>query len=296
MPEQKQQIAPQQDNEPDQIQRPAQYPTATRIENGIAYDISGKQLGPVGAPATQTPGDDFFVGLGAKIVDTPAPQSQQDPWGVKSTTPSDEFFKSLGGKVVDPWGVKSTAPTAKAQYDAMVGATQATGLSAQPKGTRSWIDQKLDIPSPTEVGNWFDNVSADLDNGTDLTWVGGLLRKMGAKGTSFGNSAEIGHLIAGPLHGPIHVAKAITKVGEHPIQAANELLQGVGETLGPLAVTQPETLPFVMNAQMGSKLGTEVAKKFGLDEDSSALVGNAAGLVAGGRSASRVLRTRKEQK
>jgi hypothetical protein len=29
------------------IQRPAQYPSATRIENGIAYDISGKPLGPV---------------------------------------------------------------------------------------------------------------------------------------------------------------------------------------------------------------------------------------------------------
>lgn len=43
------------------IQRPAQYPSATKIENGVAYDISGKALGPVAdteqqaAPAVQKP-------------------------------------------------------------------------------------------------------------------------------------------------------------------------------------------------------------------------------------------------
>ena len=29
------------------IQVPSQYPTATKIDNGVAYDISGKALGPV---------------------------------------------------------------------------------------------------------------------------------------------------------------------------------------------------------------------------------------------------------
>jgi hypothetical protein len=34
------------DNGPAQINRPTQYPTATKIENGIVYDVSGKVLGP----------------------------------------------------------------------------------------------------------------------------------------------------------------------------------------------------------------------------------------------------------
>ena len=40
------------DSGPAQIQRPAQYPTATRIEDGMAYDISGKALGSVNIPST----------------------------------------------------------------------------------------------------------------------------------------------------------------------------------------------------------------------------------------------------
>lgn len=54
--------------EPDQIQRPSQYPTATKIENGTAYDISGKALGPVNV-AQQQSSDPFAGG-------TPAPSPQ----------------------------------------------------------------------------------------------------------------------------------------------------------------------------------------------------------------------------
>lgn len=37
--------------EPEQIQTPVQYPTASRVEDGIAYDISGKKLGSVDVSA-----------------------------------------------------------------------------------------------------------------------------------------------------------------------------------------------------------------------------------------------------
>ena len=56
-----------QDNGPDQISRPKQYPTATRIENGTAYDISGKALGPVGdQDAAQPKPASFNFGFGEK--------------------------------------------------------------------------------------------------------------------------------------------------------------------------------------------------------------------------------------
>lgn len=79
-------------NGPSEIQRPAQYPTATRIENGTAYDVSGQALGPVddgqAAQSAQPKSDDFFEKLGGKPV-----VAQQD---VKS----DDFFEKLGGQPV----------------------------------------------------------------------------------------------------------------------------------------------------------------------------------------------------
>lgn len=42
-----QQSDQQPDTTPTDISRPAQYPTATRVENGFAYDISGQKLGPM---------------------------------------------------------------------------------------------------------------------------------------------------------------------------------------------------------------------------------------------------------
>jgi hypothetical protein len=78
---------------PEQIQTPSQYPTATRIENGVAYDISGKALGSMNDqdPAAQEQkGDDFFAQLGAKPVQQ---QSAQEP-------KDDDFFTQLGGRQV----------------------------------------------------------------------------------------------------------------------------------------------------------------------------------------------------
>jgi len=47
---------PQQDDGgPAQINRPAQYPNATRVENGVAYDVSGKALGPFDETAGSAP-------------------------------------------------------------------------------------------------------------------------------------------------------------------------------------------------------------------------------------------------
>src|SRR6266850_1996160 len=70
----------------------------TKIDNGIAYDVSGKSLGPANVPADsdespQPKGDDFFEKLGGQPVQAPA---QQAAAGDKS----DDFFAKLGGQPV----------------------------------------------------------------------------------------------------------------------------------------------------------------------------------------------------
>ena len=106
MPEQTQQpqaADAQQVDDAAQIERPSQYPTATLIENGIAYDVSGKALGRLDGQAAQQKDDDFFIKLGGKPV---KPQSQEE-------TKNDEFFMKLGGTPVqtaqqDPRNLKPT--------------------------------------------------------------------------------------------------------------------------------------------------------------------------------------------
>ncbi len=72
-------------NGPSEIQRPAQYPTATKIENGTAFDISGQKLGPVSGMAAQS---DEVQGVPPGLVAEPIQKS-------------DDFFVSLGGTIVE---------------------------------------------------------------------------------------------------------------------------------------------------------------------------------------------------
>lgn len=65
-------------NEPQQIDRPAQYPTATRIDNGVAYDITGKALGNV---------SDDQVASSAQSAPKPAPAAD-DFSSFKSAIPA----------------------------------------------------------------------------------------------------------------------------------------------------------------------------------------------------------------
>jgi len=90
-------MAEPQNQDPQQIDRPAQYPTATRIENGTAYDISGKALGPVEgqqSEVAQPKDDDFFAKLGGKPVEGGTSQETSQEKG-------DDFFAKLGGKLVE---------------------------------------------------------------------------------------------------------------------------------------------------------------------------------------------------
>jgi hypothetical protein len=258
------------DNEPDQIQRPAQYPTATRIDNGIAYDISGKSLGSVGdqgtSQAAQPKDDDFFEKLGGKPV-----IAQQE---VKD----DDFFEKLGGKPVQG-AAPALAP------GETPGASQITGIGPRPRGATSWVDKKLGLPNPTVVGNWLDDVKGDVLNGTHATWVGSLLSRMGAKGTRYGVSegAAQASVVGAIPEGLTEAAHGVTQLGTHPTRAVNEIVSGAGKVLGPLAVTQPEALPFILHASVGSKIASAVATQMRADDETAEVIGNIAGLATGGK-------------
>jgi hypothetical protein len=262
-----------QDNEPSEIQRPAQFPTATKIDNGIAYDISGKALGPVGdqgtSQAAQPKDDDFFAKLGGKAV-----IAQQE---VKD----DAFFEKLGGKPVQTPQVQ--------QAGALPAYSQITGIGPRPIGERHPIDKALGLPSPTEVGNWLDDVKGDVLNGTHATWVGSLLSRMGAKGTRYGVSegAAQASVVGAIPEGLVEAAHGVTQLGEHPVRAANEIVGGAGKVLGPLAVTQPEALPFILHASVGSKIASAVATQMGADDETAEVIGNVAGIATGGKTISK---------
>jgi hypothetical protein len=262
---------------PGAIQRPAQYPTATKIENGIAYDVSGKALGPVeGQAAGPEKDDNFFAKLGGKSVQTPAQQ-----------TKSDDFFSQLGGKSVQ-------TPSSFA------GGTEVPTSTIGPrKGTAAHVSGGKDIfgreieASPVAArmqwADWFDDLKGDLDNGSDATWVGWMLNKLpeklglpgGAKGLTYGVSPELGHAMGGPLYGPAMIGHGASIAQEHPVAGISEVLAGAGTTLGPAMVTQPEALPFMAIAGATSKGVSYAAKQMGADDETADLIGNVAGLVTG---------------
>lgn len=86
-------------SDPQQISRPSQYPNATRVENGVAYDISGKSLGKVDEPQETDP----LAKLGGIPADAPKPAAAaKDP------------LAALGGIPADPNAGVVTDPTQRA--------------------------------------------------------------------------------------------------------------------------------------------------------------------------------------
>jgi hypothetical protein len=155
-----------------------------------------------------------------------------------------------------------------------LGASQATSIGPRPSGTWS------------SFNNWLDDVQGDVKNGTDATWVGNVLRKMGAKGTDYGVAPGAASLApVGALTGIPKVLQAAPELVQgHPVRAVNKALGGAMETLGPLAVTQPEAMVAMVPGMAASHLAAKTASHLGADDDTAELVGNVAGLVAGGAS------------
>ncbi len=248
------------------LKRPAQYPTATRIEDGTAYDVSGKALGPVSDNEPAEPNQ-------PKVVSTTLARSVQDPFAgaVPAPAPGEDPF---AGAIAAP------APQAQTWQEA---ASQATGIGAR-RTESVWSNKGLD--------DWFDDVIADYRNGSSATWVGSLLKRLGAKGTEYGVAPGVSRLT------PASIPEGLAKIGQslprtlegHPVQGVNKLVEGAMDVLGPAAVTQPEALAVAVPGMIAAQIGNHVAAKMGADEDVAEMVGNIAALTPGSHVAVKLLK------
>ena len=151
------------DDSPNEIQRPSQYPTATRIENGIAYDIAGKQLGPVDVnqaaqPSAQKP-----------AFDPSAPYSTQQQSAQTAKKPA-----------FDPNAAYSTqAPQTKQTFDPNAAYSTAPPVTTEQKTTEKQPEKKGIV---RRGWDWLNKPILDniLPEGMDTAEVlrGALFQKM----------------------------------------------------------------------------------------------------------------------
>ena len=167
--------------------------------------------------------------------------------------------------------------------------------------------QASGVIGPTAMGarehdfhNWLQDVQTDVKNGSASTWVGAMLKKMGAKGTDYGVSPEIGDFMAGPALGVPKALEGASEVaGEleagvresnldyrKTVRGVNKMFGGTFQSLGPAGlVLAPggEGLAVVGNAMLAQTVAQKAAEYMGADPDTVELVGNVAGLYAAGK-------------
>jgi hypothetical protein len=162
-------------------------------------------------------------------------------------------------------------------------AGSATSIGAR-RTESVWTNKGLD--------EWFDDVMNDYHQGTSATWVGSLLKRLGAKGTEYGVAPGVSRMT------PASIPEGIAKIGQslprtlegHPVQGFNKLAEGAMDVLGPVAVTQPEALAVAVPGMIAAQIGNHVATKMGADEDVAEMVGNIAALTPGSHVAIKLLK------
>lgn len=182
----------------------------------------------------------------------------------------------------------------------------------------SGTEKKLSLPEnqtiqasgvigPTSIGprdsnfhNWLQDVQSDVKNGSSSTWVGAMLKKFGAKGTTYGVNPEIGDLMAGPVLGVPKALEGTSEIAEQldegvrnsnmdydkTVRGINKVVGGVlGSVAIPAMIAAPggEALAVAVPAMIAQSQAEKAAKYMGADDDTAELVGNVAGLYAGGR-------------
>lgn len=161
------------DSGPDQIDVSGKFPGATRVENGVAYDVAGKALGNVdveGSAQAHQPAPDPFAALGA----TSAPKPQ--------AAPGKDPFEEMGAVA---------AP------------------SAQPKPEEGWFHQNVTQPFMNDVHRV---KNAILEN-TGPGWLPyDVLTKMGVKADTAGEFAPIDWAKEVPVPPPATDAEAAAAI------------------------------------------------------------------------------------
>lgn len=107
----------------------------------------------------------------------------------------------------------------------------------QPVRALSLSGAKLSAPSqPTGIlnkaENWLSDVGSDIREGTLRTMPGRVLSALGAKGTSYGNSPDVGDYMASPIQGPIRMAQGATQIPQGKIvEGAKNIGGGALDTM-----------------------------------------------------------------
>lgn len=154
------------------------------------------------------------------------------------------------------------------------GPTRTGTISARPIG---------DYPRQ----EYLQDVETDIRKGTTATIIGKLLKMMGAKGLESGTSKGVADFMGSPALGPVDLVRSSQEmISGHPIKATNKLISGAMKTAGPIgygaAALAPEiALPGIL-AQQGVTKG---ASALGVGDETSELIGNISGILAGGMAA-----------
>ena len=166
-------------NEPQQIDRPSQYPTTTRIDNGVAYDITGKALGNVNddqvassaqpTPAPAQVGTDDFSQFKSAIPVT-GPQQTKPP--SQSTQVSKDDFSQFKSAVP-----VATPPTQK--------------QAAKPQSQPGLLERAVtSVANATGVPSLINAIGADKIQHAAETTGDVLLKAFGAPGTFGGETLK----------------------------------------------------------------------------------------------------------
>lgn len=177
---------------------------------------------------------------------------------------------------------------------------------AAPPAAPSPVQASGVLPPATGIGpresgfqSWLQDVQSDVKNGSSATWVGAMLRGLGAKGTNYGVDPRIGEFMAGPalgipkaLEGSValhkEVYKGITQSDMDPNKVAgsiNDIVGGIFQSTGAVgAVEAPggEALAVVVPAMIAQSNAQRAAEYMGATPEVSELVGNVTAVVLGG--------------
>lgn len=194
------------------------------------------------------------------------------------STPQINWNQELGQQPAAP-------PTGQPKID---WGSELSAPATAPTGT---LRARPDHP----VRNWLEDAQEDIHHGTTLTLPGKVLHALGATGLDTGVSEGASQamqamsplgLVTGPLeaaHGGIEAADPESTRSQQ-VRGANELLGGVGKTVG-------GALPFAAPAHLGQVVPTlatygpiqhgveKGAEAAGVDPDSAQLIGNMGALM-----------------
>jgi hypothetical protein len=214
---------------------------------------------------------------------------------VPKTPPIKPFDTSAGGMPTRTAISPGIAPDLEQPYHGVPGVFGQPMLTEESKQrlAANQINRgQLTAGKPGGVGGWLEDLESDIRHGTGVTAPGRGLRAMGAPGTESGVSPITGETIAGPIIGPIRVARGLKQAlgpyaGEpadvsSELHGVNEAVRGGFQTLAlPLAATNPAFIPTIAPYAVGGSLAETGLLKIGVPSEAAELASNIA-LIGGG--------------